>query len=106
MKKIDAWQAADGSLHETAAAARTHERSIAPKLLVGMSEAEIDAALERRNPELADAIETVGAMIAAKRREDGDLRGKGGRPRKSDGAPEAEPQPAEEFFDSEASPPQ
>lgn len=51
-----------------------YERDNMPKILAGMSEAEVAAALDRSDPELADLIEYAGQRITALRRAAGDLK--------------------------------
>lgn len=74
MKEITAFRASDGTLFESSSAARTHEKTLAPTLIVGLTAQQVEDALDRKNVELADAIETLASIITAKRMEQGDLR--------------------------------
>lgn len=74
MKEITAFRTSDGQLFETSTAARTHEKTLAPSLLVGLTLQQVEDALDRKDTDLADAIETLANIITAKRMEQGDLR--------------------------------
>lgn len=76
MKPIAAFQSADGALFATAAAATKHEKSLAPSLVVGLTEAQVATALDRSDADLADAFETIGRLCEAKRMEQGERRRK------------------------------
>lgn len=85
MERVDAWKAFTGTVFPTQEACLAHEREQAHVRLVGLSLEQVMAAIERRDLELADAIEVVGTRIANDRREAGEFK----RQRKS-----AAPEPA------------
>ena len=64
----------DGVEFETATDCREWERDNAGKRLVALTAEQVEAALTRADPELADAIETVGERIKRKRLDDGDYK--------------------------------
>lgn len=83
MKRSHIFEADDGTTFETAAACKAHEeRQLLREMLCGRLADEIDLALDRTNIDLADAIERAGNIIAAKRRESGELRRKAKTPEK------------------------
>jgi hypothetical protein len=74
MKRSHVFEAADGKTFATAGECKAHEESEALSLLLDLSEHDIMSALARSNVPLADAFERAGNIIAAKRRESGDLK--------------------------------
>jgi hypothetical protein len=74
MKQVTAYESFDGRTFATAAECRQHEKDQAPARLVGLTAEQVAAAMDRRDADLAEAFETVGARIAAARREAGDLK--------------------------------
>ena len=85
MKQITQYQAFDGETFATEAECRTHEAGLSHMRLVGLTAEQVEAAIARTDPDLAKAIEDVGAKIARVRRESGELR----RTRKSSEPPMA-----------------
>lgn len=85
MERIDCWKAFTGIVFPTQEACLSHEREQVHVRLVGLTLEQVMAAIERRDLELADAIEVVGTRIANDRREAGEFK----RQRKS-----AAPEPA------------
>ena len=73
----------DGKTFATAEECKAYEAQHVGAQLVGLTIEQVNAAISREDVELADAIEKVGARIAATRREGGDLR----RQRKAPAAP-------------------
>jgi hypothetical protein len=69
------FEADDGTLFETAAECKRYEekRNLA-KILSELVPSHVTEALNRTDIPLADAIERAGSIIAAKRRESGDLK--------------------------------
>ncbi len=68
------YEAHDGKTFDTAEECKAHERLHAADMLVGRTESDIHAALNRENPSLADAIERVAYLIASRRKEQGEVR--------------------------------
>lgn len=68
------YEAHDGKTFDTAEECKAHERLHAADMLVGRTESDIHAALNRENPSLADAIERVAYLIANRRKEQGEVR--------------------------------
>jgi hypothetical protein len=101
MKQVTAYESFDGVTFATAAECRQHERDQAPARLVGLTAEQVAAAMDRSDADLAEAFETVGARIAAARREAGDLKRRRGatvdarEPAPSEAA-DAEPEPQSE----------
>jgi len=62
----------DGVPHPTEAECRAYEKRLAHIRLVGLTIEQVEAALSRTDPELADAIEVIGSRIARARLADGD----------------------------------
>lgn len=74
MERVDAWKAFTGTVFPTQEACLAHEREQAHVRLVGLTLEQVMAAIERRDLELADAIEVVGTRIANDRREAGEFK--------------------------------
>jgi len=74
MKRNHIFVAEDGATFETAAECKEHEAWASIGNLVNLTENDILAALNRSNMPLANALERAGAIIAAKRRESGELK--------------------------------
>ena len=72
--QITAYKAFDGQTFPTAKEARAHEETHAPSRLVGLTLAQVEAAMKREDKDLADAIEFAGTKIADARRSSGELR--------------------------------
>jgi hypothetical protein len=84
------FQARDGREFATEAECKAHERRTAGGALIGLTEAQIAAALDRTDAELADAIEAFAYEIGKRRKAAGQLK----RTRKPKGeAPPAPPPP-------------
>lgn len=92
MKKvtIEVWRSFDGVDHPTEEACAKHEAEAWPLRFVGLSVEEVNAALERRDTDLADAFEKAGNQIRALRYEAGELRRAPNR-RQADEAPTEPP---------------
>lgn len=90
----------DNKEFDTAADCRHYERESSPARLVGLTEEQVEAALDRTDAELAEAIEECGKRITAKRLADGDRK----RNRKAKGD-EANGQTETQAPDLDAAPP-
>ena len=86
MKKLEMFEAFDGTRFDDAEACKAYEAQHAEGRLVGLTLDQIKAALARTDVELADVLEDIGARIARTRRASGDMR------RHAKGAPK-EPTP-------------
>jgi len=75
----------DGKVFDTAQECERHEGMRPERLVVGLTAADVEAALQRINLPLAEAFEALGAKIARARRESGELK----RARKGNSAPPA-----------------
>jgi hypothetical protein len=82
--------ARDGAEFPSETACRAHERKTCGSALIGLSEAQIEAARTRADPELADAIEAFGYELRRARQATGQL-----RRRRGNGAAPNEPTEAE-----------
>lgn len=80
----------DGTEFPSASACREHERGKAHERLVGLTPEQIGAALDRSDPELAEALEIVGDRIKAARLAAGEYKRKRSA---ENGEPATEPQP-------------
>jgi hypothetical protein len=76
MKPITIYESFDGERFDSESACKSHERENAAKRLVGLAEAQIAAALDGTDPELADAIETLGKRIERARLDRGERKRK------------------------------
>lgn len=74
MKKVEKWAAFDGVEFYNEAECKAYEVKLAHIRLVNLSVEQIEAALSGADPDLADAIEQIGARIGRARRERGELR--------------------------------
>jgi hypothetical protein len=75
MKRADGYKANDGTWFATAKECKLHEEIGALSIRLAHREPyEIESALRREETIIADAIERAGAIIAAKRRESGELK--------------------------------
>jgi hypothetical protein len=74
MRQTKVFEAEDGTQFATAAECKTHEAMEWRTKLSGLTDGEVCRALDRADPELANAFEKAGAIIARKRRESGDVR--------------------------------
>ena len=74
MKTRMIYVAFDDKPFESAEACKAYEAQHVETRLVGLTIEQVRAALSREDPDLADAIETVGNRIVRERREAGDLR--------------------------------
>jgi hypothetical protein len=74
MKAITKFEAFDGEVFPTQEECLAHEASCVQMRLIGLTGDQIEAAIKREDPELANAIEAVGVKIARARRESGELR--------------------------------
>jgi len=74
MTPVMCFKAFTGVVFPTEADCRAHEREMAHRRLIGLTEEQVMAAVERRDVELAEAIEAVGTKIAADRRAAGEFR--------------------------------
>jgi hypothetical protein len=77
--------ARDGREFATEAACRSHERKTCGSALIGLTEAQIEAARTRDDAELADAIEAFGYELRKARQASGQL-----KRRRSPNEPKAE----------------
>jgi hypothetical protein len=68
--------ARDGQEFPTEGLCRAHERQTCGAALVGLSEAQIEAARNGEDPDLADAIEIFGAQLRKARQASGQLKRK------------------------------
>lgn len=68
------YRAFDGREFDTATECRAHERDHAPAMLVDLSAEQVQAAVTRADPDLAEAIERVAYLIASARKAAGDLK--------------------------------
>jgi hypothetical protein len=66
--------ARDGRDFPTAAQCRAHERETCGSALVGLTEAQVEAARTRADPELAEAIEAFGYELRKARQSSGQLK--------------------------------
>jgi hypothetical protein len=92
MKQITKYEADDGTMFDTAEAAKAYEDTIALKALLLLDEATLSNAL-RRAPgfeHIADALERAGTRVAKLRRGSGELKRE--RRAKGDEPPPASPQ--------------
>jgi len=71
---IRQYRAHDGKVFDSASECKAHERDIAHRLLVGLTLEQVEAAMSRKDADLADAIELCGLKINRERRADGDLK--------------------------------
>lgn len=96
------YQARDGKEFASEAECKAHERKTAGGALVGLTEAQIAAALDRTDVELADAIEAFAYEIGKRRKASGVLK----RAPKAKGQTPAEPaqEPRDEVRDQEQAP--
>lgn len=69
MKKITLYQTRDGKQFETEALALAHENEHPEAVIVGLTVEEIGLALGGNEPDIAEALEKLGAYIANMRRE-------------------------------------
>lgn len=77
MKRSYIFEADDGTTFDTAAECKAYEEwARLVEILSGIEPFRVAAALHREDSDLADAIERAGRIIAAKRRESGELRRK------------------------------
>jgi hypothetical protein len=90
MKTVTTFQAFDGTAFTDEAECRAYEAARPEMMLVALTSADIAAAIDRSNADLADAIEMLGARLARERRAGGELK----RTRKSNGAAEPTDEPA------------
>jgi hypothetical protein len=75
MKRSQIFEAEDGTTFATAAECRRYEEIVSLSSVLGNLEPkDIHAGLIREHAELADALERAGSIIAAKRRQDGELK--------------------------------
>ena len=74
MKQITKFVAFDGAEFDSESECRTWETQHAHLRLVGLTIDQVAQAMDRTDPDLAEAIETVGTAIARLRRESGDLK--------------------------------
>lgn len=76
MKEIvtTTYEAFDGARFATASECRAHERERSHLLLVNLTLEQVEAAMSRKDADLADAIELCGLKINRERRADGDLK--------------------------------
>jgi len=75
MKQTKVFEADDGTQFPTAAECKVYEEyGYLYDLLSALDSAQIRDALDRTDVKLADAFERAGGIIAAKRRESGELR--------------------------------
>jgi hypothetical protein len=74
MRRVHRFEAEDGQSFPTAKECREHENKDRLTRLVNMTSADVMAAVEGTDLEIAEAIEFAGQLIAKKRRERGDLR--------------------------------
>lgn len=86
MKRVEKYQAFDGVEFYSEVECRAYERRFAHARLAGLSIEQVEAALSRADPELADAIEQVGSRIARARLDAGEKRHER-RPNAKDDAP-------------------
>lgn len=70
------YEAFDGATFDTAAECRQHERDMAPKRLEGLTADQVAAALDRSDPELAEAVERCAYLISSARKAAGELKRK------------------------------
>lgn len=78
--------ARDGAEFRTAALCRAHERKTCGAALIGLTEAQVEAARTWADPELAEAMEAFGYELRKARQAKGDLK----RRRRPNGAEPAE----------------
>lgn len=90
MKTVTRYLALDGTLFETENECRAHERANAYLALVGLTAEQITEALAGNDPELAEAIETIGLRCRDNRIAAGNLKRK----------PKADRSPAHEHTNS------
>lgn len=69
MKKITLYQTRDGQQFETEALALAHENEHPEAIIAGLTVEEIGLALGGNEPDIAEALEKLGARIANMRRE-------------------------------------
>lgn len=74
MKTVTMFEAFTGAVFPTEVDCRAHERENAHRRMIGLTEEQVMAAIERRDPELAEAIEAVGTRIANDRRAAGEFK--------------------------------
>lgn len=74
MKKSHVFEAKDGTTFQTAEACKKHEDQIFFGQLCELTTLDVMESLDRTNVPLADAFERAGNIIAAKRRESGELK--------------------------------
>lgn len=86
--QVTRYIARDGQEFTTAGACRAHEFAKLPTLLAGLTEDQVEAALQREDVELADLMEEAGKQITQARLAAGDRR----RRRKGDGPALADPE--------------
>jgi hypothetical protein len=77
--------ARDGSEFLTEAQCRSHERKTSGDALIGLTQAQVEAARTREDPELAEAIEAFGYELRRARQASGQL-----KRRRSPNEPKAE----------------
>jgi hypothetical protein len=74
MKKTQVFEAKDGATFSTAEECKKHEEKMFLGELCELSMLNVMEAIDRTNVDLADAFERIGNIIAAKRRENGELK--------------------------------
>ena len=74
MKRTTGFTADDGTWFPTTAECKKHEQRLFMHLLIERSAKDIEAAFDRTDLVLSNAFERAGNMIAAKRRESGELK--------------------------------
>lgn len=74
MREQTIFVAMDGTRFDSAAECRAHDREHAHLALVGLTIEQVNAALDRSNPEIADAIETVAYRISQVRKDAGEFK--------------------------------
>lgn len=74
MKRVEKWQAFDGVEFYNEAECKGYEVKLAHIRLINLNVEQIEAALGGLDPDLADAIEQIGARIGRARRERGELK--------------------------------
>lgn len=74
MKIRTVFVAFDDAVFDTAEACRAHEAAHVETRLVGLTIEQVQAAINREDVDLADALEAIGNRIARARREAGDMR--------------------------------
>ena len=97
MRAVQLFEAFDGQRFETSEACKAHEAEHVESRLVGLTIAQVRAALDRSDPDLADVLELIGGRIGKARRESGEVRRKvATKPEAAAPAPAERPAPADE----------